>query len=363
MFIVIARVNCDYLLNSLSEMKLSLQLLQESVDKISSEQVKTHEKVNQLQRDISKILNVTSDVASSDAENPDSTDNLDNKFQEEEEEKVIVVSGGYSTYTTVEAISLDGTPLCTLPDLPDARRRHTMDGHLLCGGYDTYTSCLHYIAGKWTRFRRNFVKSRSYHVSWMRPDGEVVLLGGEYSMKTSEVVTASGEQRSYDLKHNTYYACAIKLDKFVIITGGKYSKTLVSKYDMNGWMKDLATLNTGRYNHGCGFYYRDTNELTYLVTGGHDNGGHRILSTEIMSSSLARWVYVGNLPTAMYGLKGISISNQIFITGGSNGTDIADILKYNPATDQWEKTGNMNTARHNHAVAALPLKEVEPFCS
>ena len=78
-----------------------------------------------------------------------------------------------------------------------------MDGHIMCGGYGTKTSCLHYVAGKWTRFRRNFVNSRSYHVSWMRPDGEVVLLGGEYSMKTSEVVTASGEQRSYDLKHNT----------------------------------------------------------------------------------------------------------------------------------------------------------------
>ena len=57
MFIVFARVNCDFLLDSLSEMKLSLQLLQESVDKISSEQVKTHEKVNQLQRDISKVDN------------------------------------------------------------------------------------------------------------------------------------------------------------------------------------------------------------------------------------------------------------------------------------------------------------------
>ena len=173
-FIVFARVNCDFLLDSLSEMKLSLQLLQESVDKISSEQVKTHEKVNQLQRDISKVdngvnslsleqiktnekfdqlhkdiskvdnevkslsmdinsmlgtntdtleeiyeannktfdaidqlqnemktikldsdfkndcnesLNVTLDVASNDAENPDSTGTLDNKFHEEEEEK------------------------------------------------------------------------------------------------------------------------------------------------------------------------------------------------------------------------------------------------------------------------------------
>ena len=53
------------------------------------------------------------------------------------------------------------------------------------------------------------------------------------------------------------------------------------------------------------------------MTGGYNIDGFdgRILSTEIMSSSLTKWSYVGNLPTAMNGLKGISISNQIFITG------------------------------------------------
>ena len=51
------------------------------------------------------------------------------------------------------------------------------------------------------------------------------------------------------------------------------------------------------------------------MSGGVDTGGKLILSTEIMSSSLAKWSYVGNLPIAIQGLKGISISNQIFITG------------------------------------------------
>jgi len=75
----------------------------------------------------------------------------------------------------------------------------------MCGGDVTRTSCLHYVAGKWTKFRRNLVNSRSYHVSWMRPDGEIVLLGGDEkrSMKTSEVVTGSGKQTGFDLKYDT----------------------------------------------------------------------------------------------------------------------------------------------------------------
>ena len=60
---------------------------------------------------------------------------------------------------------------------------------------------------------------------------------------------------------------------------------------------------------------------------------------------------------SIYNLGGSSGSS------GSSGPSFPDILKFNPATDQWEKTGEMNIPRCNHAVAALPLKEVEPFCS
>ena len=38
------------------------------------------------------------------------------------------------------------------------------------------------------------------------------------------------------------------------------------------------------------------------------------------------------------------------------------ILKFNPASNEWEKTGELSVARGYHAVAVLPLKEVKPFC-
>ena len=55
--------------------------------------------------------------------------------------------------------------------------------------------------------------------------------------------------------------------------------------------------------------------------------------------------------------------NSIFNLGGDNATVVADILKFNPDADQWEKTGEMKNARHAHAVAVLPLEEVKPYCS
>ena len=55
LFTIVARANCDFLLDSLSEIKTSLQILQATVEKISSEQTKNNEKVDQLQRDLSKV--------------------------------------------------------------------------------------------------------------------------------------------------------------------------------------------------------------------------------------------------------------------------------------------------------------------
>ena len=51
-------------------------------------------------------------------------------------------------------------------------------------------------------------------------------------------------------------ACGIadEDDGSYILSGGYFTLTTVSKYDKNGWIKDLPSLNTGRDRHGCGTY-------------------------------------------------------------------------------------------------------------
>merc|ERR1719342_514219 len=164
----------------------------------------------------------------------------------------------------------------------------------------------------------------------------------------------------FNLQHEVYKACAIKLDDYFVITGGSPSVTTVSKYDKNGWVMDLTSMNTGRRFHACGHYYSDANELIYLVTGGYN--GRNIISTEVMSASESTWSYVGNLPIAAYIMRGISVNNHIFLTGGYGVEYLNTILKFNPVSNEWEKTGEMRFARSDHAVAVLPLKEVKPYC-
>ena len=49
---------------------------------------------------------------------------------------------------SVEALRGDGTPLCSLPPLPDDRYFHTQSGLLACGGDTTPTSCLSLTQGR-----------------------------------------------------------------------------------------------------------------------------------------------------------------------------------------------------------------------
>ena len=61
------------------------------------------------------------------------------------------------------------------------------------------------------------------------------------------------------------FACGIELDDKVIITGGGGdTKNTASVYNDDGWVEDLAFLNTGRAFHACAHYTSD-NELVKFV--------------------------------------------------------------------------------------------------
>ena len=53
-------------------------------------------------------------------------------------------------------------------------------------------------------------------------------------------------------------ACGFADEDNYIITGGDHTMTTVSRYDRNGWIEDLPSLNGFRWGHACGTYL-DTN--------------------------------------------------------------------------------------------------------
>ena len=130
-------------------------------------------------------------------------------------------------------------------------------------------------------------------------------------------------------------ACSISDTTSVVITGGLDDGdpiSRVSRYNNNGWMEDLPSLNTARAYHGCSLYTTDTGEKVnistderkvvlqyflpqvYVVMGGYD-GNSRLSSTEMLSEGEDTWRERAPLPRPLSSLRSVSLGNVIYLTG------------------------------------------------
>ena len=109
-----------------------------------------------------------------------------------------------SVWTSVELLHSDGSPWCSLPDLPESRWDHTQTGLEACGGGGsaTRTTCVRLEAGSWTPSHQ-LVEQR-FHLSWASPAG-TLLMGGILSPQTTELLDANtGDSvTSFPLKYHT----------------------------------------------------------------------------------------------------------------------------------------------------------------
>ena len=119
---------------------------------------------------------------------------------------MITGSGGHpgDRKASVEILSADGTPLCSLPDLPYETWGHTQHGLTTCGGSSGEIRRLCYtfdtITGTWN-VSHNLIKERKYHTYWETPKG-IVLLGG--SGENSTELLVAGEKpilNPFELKY------------------------------------------------------------------------------------------------------------------------------------------------------------------
>ena len=75
-----------------------------------------------------------------------------------------------------------------------------MDGDMLCGGSgdDTGSSCLQLQQGQWTSFPWTLNRTYFWHVTWRKPNGEIILMGND---NTTEVVSTFGSTNGFQLKY------------------------------------------------------------------------------------------------------------------------------------------------------------------
>ena len=106
----------------------------------------------------------------------------------------------------MELLHEDGSPWCSLPDLPFGRDYHSQTGLEVCGGNDannTFKACLRFGGGSWNP-SHNLQEGRNLHSSWASPSG-TVLLGGSGSPETTELLddTTGNSVMHFPLKYHT----------------------------------------------------------------------------------------------------------------------------------------------------------------
>jgi len=288
------------------------------------------------------------------------------------DDSAILVTGGWRTESSAELISTNGSSICELPSMPHSKYLHTQSGLTACGTrsgrgplgfHDNLRSCIKFDDGSWTTLTDNLLAHRYGHSSWVTPEGDILLIGGTESLTTTEIVYKDGTSiRSFDLKYKTRWACSIEMPEMFILTGGYHTLKTVSRYSTSGWMEDLPEMNDGRNSHGCGYFYNDDMQRVFLVAGGRYNYND-LSSTETLVEGGQAWNLQQPMPTVRAYLRGISLPNTVFMTGGSGrGTDGNDVLAYVPETSDWNKVGSMKKRRTNHAASLVTMVNVFQFC-
>ena len=122
---------------------------------------------------------------------------------------ILITGGDDNTEHSAEVFLPATSTSCQLPGLVLPRYYHTQDNLLVCGGdgSDAETSCEEFspATGTWARTSHTLQQERGDHVSWSVEEG-TLLMGGEYSHTTSEIVRHDGTtDTSFDMKYDTEY--------------------------------------------------------------------------------------------------------------------------------------------------------------
>ena len=81
------------------------------------------------------------------------------------------------------------------------------------------------------------------------------------------------------------------------------------------------------------------------------------------SGSQLEWREVegGQLPSARFSLRATSINDILHVSGGKDddGNKLTSILSWDPVAESWQRVGDLEVARYNHAAVAVPTSLVE----
>ena len=151
---------------------------------------------------------------------------------------------------------------CVLPDLPEEMSWgptvNVVSGHLVVCHRG---ACFIYNDGSW-RHLQNMTEDRIWQSSATTSDA-VLLLGGYHfssgagNIVTTELVPVDGSSAfkgPFEIQHGWDH-CTIQVSEdTLVLTGGRYTTSMVTENTMEGNKRNMTNLLQGRAGHACSMY-------------------------------------------------------------------------------------------------------------
>jgi len=274
----------------------------------------------------------------------------------------VQVVGGYGT--SFELFPRPPSNACFIPDLPQPRGYHSLSllsgGRLVvCGGvggsHNKFDSCISWVAGNtsWTPFY-NMSVARMVQMAWTPstlPDSIVLIpIGGN-----AEIVPGGA---IIPLWSGTF-ACGIPEGDTIVLTGGTgYSD--VTRYNINGFVKELPRLPENRWSHACSAL--PTGD--FVVAGGYGDSNHRFSSVLTLLPGATAWTQLASLPQPLYSARASIVGGRMRVNGGwagPGGTEVrsGQVLEYHPQPcNQWVHIGDLAQATSEHETISIGVEQL-----
>ena len=93
-------------------------------------------------------------------------------------------------------------------------------------------------------------------------------------------------------------------------------------------------------------------------------------SCEMNIGGTMQWTYTSSLPRPLTGLRGVTLDNRIFMTGGGAGdegnfvvsNEILELVELEDSVLEWKVITNLKKGRVGHAVSLIPVSDYWQYC-
>ena len=85
-----------------------------------------------------------------------------------------------------------------------------------------------------------------------------------------------------------------------------------------------------------------------------DSNGKDLSSTELLVGGAPAWIVSTPLPRQLYGMRGLTLGNTLYLTAGWDGTNYRqEVLAWEEGEQEWVEVGKTQRGRKFHAVTSI----------